>query len=677
MQETLIQTLLVEDNPGDIHLIRQMLADTPFDRAVLTCAERLQTALTLCQQQAFDVVLLDLSLPDSHGYTTFERMRQQTPQTPIILLTGFDDQELALRAVRAGAQDYLIKGEISAQLLIRAMRYAMERKRTEEALREHHLRYQALFENDNIGVFIVDMDGRLLNLNRQAAVMLDQTVEQLLHTPFCNYILPSEHAIFSQQMQTMLMGGLIPIHEQTFVRRNGSTIPVEVNSSVVRNAAGAILYIQSITRDISKRKQAEAALQAERSQLAQRVDERTKELSIANAELKRSAQLKDEFLATISHELRTPLSVILTLAEALQDEIYGETALRQRKALDRIVKSGRHLLELINDIIDVSKIESGKLTLEIGPVAVTTLCEDCLQMVQETAQTKQIQFIKTIQLTHELIYADGRRLMQILLNLLNNAVKFTPDSGQIGLEVYEETDQELISFTVWDTGIGIASEDLAKLFRPFVQLDSKLSRHYQGAGLGLALVYRLTKLHGGSVAVTSKPNGGSRFTIALPCQSHQAQNEDGGESASAGQGASIPATLSASPFILLVDDNEMSANITKSALERNGYRVIAVSTGSEAITQAQKFLPDLILLDVQTQQMGSFEIIRQMRQAQDLAHRVIIALTALAIPGEREAYLAIGADDYVRKPLSLKALAQLVGNHLQAPPSVDYPKDER
>lgn len=525
MHETSIQTLLVEDNLGDTVLLRQMLADTPFGTAVLTCTERLQAAIELCRSQSFEIILLDLSLPDSQGYATFECLRQQAPQTPIILLTGSDDQELALRAVRAGAQDYLIKGEINAHLLIRAMRYAMERKRTEEALREHQLRYQALFENRNIGVFIIGVDGLLLNLNQQAAVMLGGAVEHLIGVSMGDYIVPEERNEFFQKIQALVQSGITPIHEQTYRRDDGSLVPVEVNSSVVRNGNGHIRYIQSIARDISKRKQAEEALQAERAQLAQRVEERTKELRVANAELQRSARLKDEFLATISHELRTPLSVILALSEALQDEIYGEIVLRQRKALGRIVKSGRHLLELINDIIDVSKIESGKLTLEIGPVSVLTLCEDCLQMVQETAQIKQIQFTKTIQLTHDLIYADGRRLMQILLNLLNNAVKFTPDNGQIGLEVCEETERELITFSIWDTGIGIAAEDISKLFQPFVQLDSKLSRQYQGAGLGLALVYRLTKLHGGSVTVNSDPKLGSRFTIALPHQLRSSRTE--------------------------------------------------------------------------------------------------------------------------------------------------------
>jgi len=665
MQETFIHILLVEDNIGDTHLLRQMLADTPLWKALLTCTERLQLAIELCKQQPFEVILLDLSLPDSRGYATFERMRQHAPQTPIILLTGSDDQALALRAVRAGAQDYLIKGEINAHLLIRAMRYAIERKRSEEVLREHHLRYQALFENDNIGVFIVSVAGLLLNLNQQAAVMLGSTVEQLLDTAISNYIVPDEYAEFYQQTQALLQGSVIPIQEYTFVRGNGSALAVEIDSTLVRNANGEVLYIQSIARDITKRKEAEMALQAERALLAQRVEERTKELSIANVELMRNALLKNEFLATVSHELRTPLSVILASSDALQDEIYGPIVTRQRKALERIIRSGRHLLDLINDIIDVSKIESGKLTLEIGPVSATNLSEDCVQMVQEMAKSKQINITNTVQLTNDIVHADGRRLMQILLNLLNNAVKFTPDNGQIGLDVYEEVEQQLITFTVWDTGIGITEEDIRKLFRPFVQLDSKLSRQYQGAGLGLALVYRLTELHGGSVTVHSTLNQGSRFTITLPHHAKSARDGLdglGGDNTFARAMVPLATTGEFSSLVLLADDNPVSTNHITHYLEGYGCRVILAPNSTAAVAQAQELLPDLILINIQMPQLDGLAAIRQLRQFAAFAHTPIITLTSLILPGDRELCLAAGADDYMRKPVHLQALEQrLIG----------------
>ncbi len=680
MQETFIHTLLIEDNLGDTHLLRQMLADSPLWKAVLTCTERLQSAIELCKQQSFDVILLDLSLPDSRGYATFERMRQHAPQIPIILLTGSDDQELAVRAVRAGAQDYLIKGEINAHLLIRAMRYAMERKRTEEVLREHHLRYQALFENDNIGVFIISVAGSLLNLNQQAAVMLGSTVDQLLDTAISDYIVPSEYAEFYQQTQALLQGAVIPMHEQTFIRANSSELAVEVDSTLVRNANGDVLYMQSIARDITKRKEAEMALLAERALLAQRVEERTKELSVANVELLRNARLKNEFLATVSHELRTPLSIILASSDALQDEIYGPIVPRQQKALERILRSGRHLLDLINDIIDVSKIESGKLTLEIGPVSATSLCEDCVQMVQEMAKRKQTDIASMIQLTNDVIHADGRRLMQILLNLLNNAVKFTPDGGQVGLEVYEDVAQELITFTVWDTGIGITEEDMRKLFRPFVQLDSKLSRQYQGAGLGLALVYRLTELHGGSVTVASKRNQGSRFTITLP---HHAKSARDGfyplDRDATFAPTALPISIHAGiheqfpALVLLADDNPVSTDSIKIYLEQHGCRVILAQNSTEVVAQAQAFLPDLILLTIQMPQLDGLETIRQLRQLAAFAYTPIIALTALVLPGDRELCLATGADDYIQKPIHLPTIGQRFGQRLMGQKVHDQP----
>lgn len=256
---------------------------------------------------------------------------------------------------------------------------------------------------------------------------------------------------------------------------------------------------------------------AERGSLAQRVAERTAELSAANAELAQAARLKDEFLANMSHELRTPLNAILGLSEGLQEQLYGPLNEKQLKYLQTIEESGRHLLALINDILDLSKIGAGKLILQLEPVLISQVCHTSLRLISQNAQAKnlQVEFESNVD-PAAVILADERRLKQILVNLLSNAVKFTPTGGTIGLKVQDDRTRPALLFTVWDTGIGIAPEALARLFKPFVQLDSSLARRYEGTGLGLSLVARLTQMHGGEVTVQSEPGQGSRFTVSLP-----------------------------------------------------------------------------------------------------------------------------------------------------------------
>ncbi|NTV65261.1 MAG: PAS domain S-box protein, partial [Oscillochloris sp.] len=265
-----------------------------------------------------------------------------------------------------------------------------------------------------------------------------------------------------------------------------------------------------------ERAQLFAQVQHERGLLARRVAERTADLSLANAELARAARLKDEFLASMSHELRTPLTGILGRAEALQEGIYGPVTAEQVTSLHSIAESGQHLLTLINDILDLSKIESGRLTLEYATLDIDLLGTMAVRMVAQIAHAKHISLTSSFDGQVQRVHADERRLKQILVNLLANAVKFTLEGGKVGLEVQGSPEQQAVTFTVWDTGIGIAAEDLPKLFQPFVQLDSRLNRQYTGTGLGLALVARLAQAHGGSVAVESTPGQGSRFSVTLP-----------------------------------------------------------------------------------------------------------------------------------------------------------------
>jgi len=249
-------------------------------------------------------------------------------------------------------------------------------------------------------------------------------------------------------------------------------------------------------------------------------------LEKSNAELTQANQVKDEFLATMSHELRTPLNSILGMSEGLQEEVIGELNERQKKAIATINRNGKHLLGLINDILDVAKIETGKLELSRSWVSVTDLCFASLEFIRQQATKKYIQLITNIGSNLKDIEVDPRRMKQILINLLTNAVKFTPNGGQITLEVTMEanpTDQQQIGdscswvlFSVTDNGIGISTANQSKLFQRFVQIDSGLPRKYQGAGLGLALVKQLTELHGGSVSFTSQLGKGSCFTVRLP-----------------------------------------------------------------------------------------------------------------------------------------------------------------
>jgi signal transduction histidine kinase len=271
-------------------------------------------------------------------------------------------------------------------------------------------------------------------------------------------------------------------------------------------------------RDVTERKRAENALHAAHAELEQRVIERTAELQAANLELEKSARMKDEFLASMSHELRTPLTGILGLSDVMQMPHIGPLNEKQRSYLTNIHSSGERLLEIINDMLDFSMIESGKVNLSLNPCSLKEICQSSLQLTESQASAKGLQSNLSITPENILLNADARRLQKILVNLLGNAVKFTPKNGSFGIEARGDRTVGQVKITVWDNGIGIQEQDLPRLFQPFIQLDARLGRQYEGTGLGLAMVRRLTELHGGSVSVQSVPGQGSRFTVTLAWQ---------------------------------------------------------------------------------------------------------------------------------------------------------------
>jgi PAS domain S-box-containing protein len=400
-----------------------------------------------------------------------------------------------------------------------------------------------------------------------------------------------------------------------------------------------------------------------------KICENNHHLEIVNQELLHATRRKNEFLATMSHELRTPLNAILGMSEALEDEVFGDLNERQIKSLRTIRRSGRHLLSLINDILDVSKIEAGKLELEIVTTAVQDLCSSSLIFVKQQAFDKQIKLDVHLPSAVGNIAVDERRMRQVLINLLSNAVKFTPTGGRIVLSVtrQEKEDSEdgngWIEFKVTDTGIGISSVDRDKLFQPFVQLDSSLNRQYAGTGLGLTLVKQIVELHGGKVDLQSEIQQGSCFIVHLP-HTCLLSDQDTSSFSIFDSLTSYPQIASqqitTSSLILLAEDHEANISTFSSYLTAKGYRMIVAENGQKAIDLTHSERPDLILMDIQMPYVDGIQAITKIRQNPELVDIPIIALTALAMAGDRERCLAAGANDYLTKPVKLKQLNQKI-----------------
>ncbi|MDQ2692434.1 MAG: PAS domain S-box protein, partial [Chloroflexota bacterium] len=411
-----------------------------------------------------------------------------------------------------------------------------------------------------------------------------------------------------------------------------------------------------------------ASLQRSNLELERRVAERTAELNRTNAELEQANRAKDEFLATMSHELRTPLNSILGLSESLLEQRRGSLNEHQERSLQIVETSGRHLLDLINDILDLSKIEAGKLDYYPQPVLVDELCRSCLGFIKSQAARKSITVTYQNEASIARLFADPRRLKQILVNLLSNAVKFTPEHGQVTLQVQADAQEDLIRFSVLDTGIGISTESQMLLFQPFVQVDSSLNREFQGTGLGLFLVQKLVDMHGGSVHVESEVDRGSRFTVNLPWGRKSLSDSVSLPSASEPSEES-PVSSAEVPLrrrILLAEDNMASALTVGEYLESHGYLVQVAHDGLEVTQLASETVPDLILMDIQMPVMNGLEAIHRLRAHPQLASIPIIALTALAMSGDRERCMEAGADEYMSKPVPLKKLLSTIKEMLRS-----------
>lgn len=387
-----------------------------------------------------------------------------------------------------------------------------------------------------------------------------------------------------------------------------------------------------------------AELQTSNLSLAEQVDHRTTELRMANARLARAARAKDEFLANMTHELRTPLSAILGLTEALQENLPPTPDPWQARTLATIEASGRHLLNIINDLLEVSKIEAGKLTLQYDLIDLTSLCESALEVVRPAAEEKSLclthQPAPDFDRTHP-IYTDQRRLLQILINLLSNAVKFTPAGGTVTLSLSGSYNSGKFTVTVTDTGIGIDPADLPRLFRPFEQADSTLTRAYQGTGLGLALVASLTELHGGSVRVDSTPNHGSQFHVTLPWRTtppHPASED--------------PTTPAFDQYALAIINDLTDVTPLRHAANALHLRLTHTYDVQEGLQIASHMPLGLIFIDLRLLTLDGLYVLQALRAMPNHYNTPILMLQSLVLPDQQAQLTAAGATACLPQPVT-------------------------
>jgi PAS domain S-box-containing protein len=392
-----------------------------------------------------------------------------------------------------------------------------ERMKLDQRLRDQHFYTRSLIESNVDALMTTDPRGIITDVNKQTEALTGCTRDELIGAPFRNYFTDSEHA--QAGIDRVLREGKVTDYELTARARDGTLTVVSYNATTFHDRDRRLQGVFAAARDVTELKRYEQTLRQK------------------NVELEDASRMKSEFLANMSHELRTPLNAIIGFSEVMRDGLVGPMSDKQRNFTGDILRSGQHLLSLINDILDLSKVEAGKMLLDLEPVEVSSLFVNSLTIVREKAALRRIHLVLDAEERLGSICVDVRKVKQIVYNLLSNAVKFTGDGGTVTLRtarvarddvgargewpgrrfpLLDNGFEEFLEIGVTDTGIGIAPDGLEHLFKPFSQIDSGLGRKFEGTGLGLAMVKLLADLHGGSVAVESKVGEGSQFIVWLP-----------------------------------------------------------------------------------------------------------------------------------------------------------------
>lgn len=671
--------LIVDDMPSNLFVLSRMLSRYGYEvRTVKDASE----AFDEIEAKLPDLILLDVMLPKVDGFEICEQLKAdaKTRDVPVIFLSGLNETSQKIRGFSVGGVDYITKPFQKEEVMVRVKThislYNLKHKLEKQiALRTKEIHYQAnLLGNVSDAIISTDLNLKIQSWNKAAEYIYGWKAGEI--TGMNISVLGTFSQIKSPYDDNKNPSGLLPAEstwqgEVVQKRKDGTDVYIFTSISPLKDDDGNLLGTVSINRDITERKQTEAKIRRLNEELEQRVQERTQELSIANDKLQSAKevaeianQAKSQFLANMSHELRTPLNAILGFAQLMTDD--HALPQRYRDNLKTIHRSGEHLLTLINGVLDMSKIEAGQTTLNEQSFDLFRVFKEVEDMFRLRVEERGLQWFficdKTVP---QYVCADGVKLRQVLINLLNNALKFTLEGG-VSLwvsavsSIHGKSERITLSFEVRDTGEGIAEDKLDTVFEAFSQTG--VGRLIQeGTGLGLPISQKFIRLMGGDIAVESTPGKGSVFRFDVQATSSSATDVEPEL-----QSRRVEALVPGQPVyrLLIADDKEDNRKLLLNLLEPLGFELQEARNGQETVLIYKKWKPHLIWLDMRMPMVDGYEAARQIRALPGGSDVKIVAVTASTFESQRNAVFEAGCDDYLGKPYRNSDIFELIHKHL-------------
>jgi PAS domain S-box-containing protein len=641
-----IHVLLVEDNPDDAFLLGAVLREDFSWRFQITHVERLSEALQLLEGRDFEVVLLDLGLPDSWGLETFLRLHQRFPEVATVVLSGLDDEEFAIKAVQAGAQDYLVKGQWDHLGLVRAIRYAIERKRVERALRESEKRYRLLAENVTDVIWTADLNGWVTYVSPSITPLTGFQPEEILARPLLAHFSPSSQRIVQEALQEVQAGeafsGFPRTLELELLRKDGSCFWTESRVTVLRDDHNQAIGFLGSTRDITERKQAEEALRESHQRLQEALEElrRTQQQIIQQERLSALGQMASGIAHDFNNVLQPVLGgteLLLAFPDSLNDR---EKVIKRLQTIHTATQDAANVVRRLREFYRRNGDES------FVPLHLNQVVEQAILLTQPRWKDEALARGLAYHLQRDLrevptIEGNEGDLRQALTNLIFNAIDAMPAGGTITFRT--RTENHHVVLEVSDTGVGMTEEVRRRCLEPFFSTKGQ-----RGTGLGLAAVYGILQRHGGSIDIESQPGQGTTFILRFPIQKPNG--------APVSNAAGRP--LSHSLRVLCVDDEPLVREVIVSYLTQDGHIVEEANDGAEGLRKFQAGRFDLVVTDRAMPGMNGVQLGLEIKQkAPDTP---VILLTGFGSLMEVTGEKPEGVDYVVGKPVTMEQLRRAI-----------------